>query len=136
MEKFLPPLIGGILIGLSSTMILFFLGKIAGVSGILGSFLSNPKSSHNWKISFLMGLVFGGLILKIWSPKFFTYSLNFNIIQVIIAGFLVGFGTRLGSGCTSGHGVSGLPRLSKRSFIATIIFIFAGVVTVFIKGKL
>ena len=134
MEKFLAPLLGGILIGLSSTMILFLLGKIAGVSGILGSFLSNLKNSHNWKISFLIGLIIGGLILKIWFSEFFNYSLNFNIIHVIIAGFLVGFGTRLGSGCTSGHGVLGLPRLSKRSFIATITFILAGVITVFMKG--
>ena len=134
MEKFMAPLLGGVLIGLSSTMILFFLGKIAGVSGILGTFISSPKKSGHWKLSFLVGLIFGGLILKIWFGELFNYSLNLNTIHVIIAGLLVGFGTRLGSGCTSGHGVSGLPRLSKRSLVATLTFILAGVITVFIKG--
>ena len=136
MEKFMAPLLGGVLIGLSSTMILLFLGKIAGVSGILGTLISSPKSSGHWKLSFLGGLIFGGLILKIWFSELFNYSLNLNTIHVIIAGLLVGFGTRLGSGCTSGHGVSGLPRLSKRSLVATLTFILAGVITVFIKGVL
>ena len=134
MEKFMAPLLGGVLIGLSSTMILFFLGKIAGVSGILGTFISSPKKSGHWKLSFLAGLIFGGVILKIWFSELFNYSLNLNTTHVIIAGLLVGFGTRLGSGCTSGHGVSGLPRLSKRSLVATLTFILAGVITVFIKG--
>lgn len=134
MEKFMAPLLGGVLIGISSTMILLFLGKIAGVSGILGTLLSSSKNNHHWKVSFLIGLIFGGSILKFWSTEFFNYSLNFNSIQIIIAGVLVGFGTRLGSGCTSGHGVSGLPRLSKRSLIATLTFILAGVITVYIKG--
>ena len=134
MEKFIAPLLGGVLIGLSSTMILFFLGKIAGVSGILGTFISSPKKSGHWKLSFLAGLIFGGVILKIWFSELFNYSLNLNTTHVIIAGLLVGFGTRLGSGCTSGHCVSGLPRLSKRSLVATLTFILAGVITVFIKG--
>ncbi|MBG07741.1 MAG: YeeE/YedE family protein [Halobacteriovoraceae bacterium] len=112
----------------------FLLGKIAGVSGILGSLLSRPKKSHHWKSSFLIGLILGGLILKTWFNDLFNYSLNFNSIQIIIAGLLVGFGTRLGSGCTSGHGVSGLPLLSKRSLVATLTFMLAGVVTVYIKG--
>ena len=134
MEKFMAPLFGGVLIGVSSTIVLFFLGKIAGVSGILGSLLSRPEKSHHWKISFLIGLILGGLILKTWFNELFNYSLNFNSIQIIIAGLLVGFGTRLGSGCTSGHGVSGLPLLSKRSLVATLTFMLAGVVTVYIKG--
>ena len=76
------PLLGGVLIGISSTMILLFLGKIAGVSGILGTLLSSSKNNHHWKVSFLIGLIFGGSILKFWSTELFNYSLNFNTIQI------------------------------------------------------
>jgi len=136
MEVFIPPLLGGVLIGLSATIMLFYLGKIAGISGILGSLISRPSKDDIWKISFLGGLLLGGGFLKAFYPELFNYNLNFEPIKVIMAGLLVGFGTRLGSGCTSGHGVCGLPRLSKRSLVATLTFILAGVVTVLIKGVL
>jgi uncharacterized protein len=136
MEVFIPPLLGGVLIGLSATIMLFYLGKIAGISGILGSLISRPSKDDFWKISFLGGLLLGGAFLKVFYPELFNYNLNFEPIKVVMAGLLVGFGTRLGSGCTSGHGVCGLPRLSKRSLVATLTFILAGVVTVLIKGVL
>ena len=117
MEAFLPPLLGGVLIGVSSTLVFFFLGKITGISGILGSLLSGIDQSSFWKISFLGGLILGGFLLKAFFPQLFNYNLNFEPFHVISAGLLVGFGTRLGSGCTSGHGVCGLPRLSKRSLV-------------------
>ena len=132
MEVFIPPLLGGVLIGLSATIMLFYLGKIAGISGILGSLISRPSKDDIWKISFLGGLLLGGGFLKAFYPELFNYNLNFEPIKVVMAGLLVGFGTRLGSGCTSGHGVCGLPRLSKRSLVATLTFILAGVVTVLI----
>ena len=135
MEQFISPLIGGILIGLSSTLMLGGLGKITGISGILGNVLEKDKE-NNWRYTFLSGLIFGGIILKIFSPQLFSYQFPFQYSEAIAAGILVGFGTQLGSGCTSGHGVCGIPRLAKRSIVATCIFMAAGILTVIIKGAL
>lgn len=137
MQMIINPLIGGILIGIASSIILFGLGKIAGISRIFASsFLSNIKNADKWKYFFIAGLIIGGLIMKIVAPDLFSYEFVGSVPLIIIAGLLVGFGTRLGSGCTSGHGVCGLPRKSARSFSATIIFITAGIITVFVKGLL
>lgn len=128
-------LIGGVIIGLSAIMMLAGNGKITGISGILGSTLSAPKSEHNWRYAFLIGLILGGFLFKFLMPDFFNYQFSGNTLQVISAGLLVGFGTRLGSGCTSGHGVCGLPRFSPRSLAATLIFMGSGIVTVLLmKG--
>jgi uncharacterized membrane protein YedE/YeeE len=124
MDSILMPLIGGVLIGLSSSILLFGLGRIAGVSGVFASsFLSHPKSTEKWKYFFIFGLMFGGVIMKIISPELFEYNFIGSAPLTIVAGLLVGFGTRLGSGCTSGHGVCGLPRKSARSLVATCTFI-------------
>lgn len=137
MEMILPPLLGGVLIGIASSIVLFGLGKIAGVSGVFAtSFLTHPKKSETWKYFFIIGLVAGGLVMKIIRPDLFNYNFVGSIPLTIVAGLLVGFGTRLGSGCTSGHGVCGLPRKSMRSFTATLVFMLFGVITVFIKGLL
>jgi hypothetical protein len=101
-SAFLPPLIGGALIGLSASLLLALLGRIAGVSGILGSVVAAPKSSHGWQTGFILGLVATGWLL-LGHGK--AASNAVSPTTLVIAGLLVGFGTRMGSGCTSGHGV-------------------------------
>jgi len=130
------PFLGGIIIAFSTSIMLFCNGKLVGISGILGSSLTKPTKSFTWKYSFILGLILGGIILQNLSPKLFNFQINFNHWEAITAGLLVGFGTRLGSGCTSGHGVCGLSRLSIRSFIATITFMTAGILTVLIRNLL
>ena len=135
MENVLAPLLGGMLIGIASSFILFVLGRITGISGILaGSFINISKDAEAWKYSFIVGLILGGLSMKIIQPDLFDYELIGSYPVIILAGLLVGFGTRLGSGCTSGHGVCGLPRGSIRSIIATVTFMGVGILTVLIKG--
>lgn len=136
METFLYPLLGGVLIGVSSSTMLGGIGRITGISGIIGSLFSKPSKEHLWRLAFLVGLISGGFILKSSSPELFDYSLDFNIFQIIAAGLLVGFGTRMGGGCTSGHGVCGMARMAKRSIVATMTFILFGMITVAIKGVL
>lgn len=137
MESILMPLIGGVLIGIASSIILLYLGRITGISGIFASsFLQISKKTESWKYFFLLGLVLGGLILKLFYPSLFDYQVTGSFLLVSLAGLLVGFGTRLGSGCTSGHGVCGLPRKSLRSLVATLTFMLTGVITVYIKGLL
>ncbi len=127
------PLLGGVLIGISSALMMLFLGRITGISGILvTSFSSLVDRNEDWRRSFILGLFLGGVLLRQFFPSFFDFEISTPMINIIIAGLLVGFGTRLGSGCTSGHGVCGLPRLSKRSFVATLTFMFSGIVTVLI----
>ena len=136
MEGILYPLIGGILIGLSSTTMLGGLGRITGISGIVATSIGKFSQENVWRYNFLIGLILGGFIMKASFPEFFNYEVNANFLKIIIAGLLVGFGTRLGSGCTSGHGVCGLARLAKRSIVATVTFIFFGMITVFIERML
>ncbi|MFZ9001966.1 MAG: YeeE/YedE family protein [Bacteriovoracaceae bacterium] len=133
MENFIWPLIGGILIGLSSSTMLAGIGRITGISGIFSGVLRAPKKENIWQLTFILGLLAGGVLMILMRPELFNYGGGFNKTQAVIAGLLVGFGTRLGSGCTSGHGVCGLPRLSERSLVATLVFIGCGVITVFIR---
>ena len=136
MELILYPLIGGALIGLSSSLMLGGLGRITGISGIIGYGMSIPKKDDFWRYFFVLGLITGGAILLKTNPSLFNYQFNFSVWIYIIAGLLVGFGTRLGSGCTSGHGVCGISRMARRSLLATITFIASGIITVAIKGAL
>ena len=123
---------GGALIGLASVLMLALLGRIAGVSGILGGLISGGRSGDRlWRVAFLFGLVAGALIFRIF-PGPLPLQLQAEGLQLIVAGLLVGFGTRLGSGCTSGHGICGIARLSPRSLAATVTFISAGIITVYI----
>ncbi|MEX1099478.1 MAG: YeeE/YedE thiosulfate transporter family protein [Bacteriovoracaceae bacterium] len=131
MHPYLQALLGGILIGLSASAMLGGLGRITGISGIFMGLFSKPNSEETWRFGFMGGLLFGGAAFLAIKPELLQYDLSsFSYWHAIVAGLLVGFGTRLGGGCTSGHGVCGLPRLSKRSFIATITFIGFGVITV------
>ncbi len=130
MNQIILPLLGGVLIGVASTLMLAGVGKITGISGILGSSLTKPSSLLGWRYAFLGGLIVGGAVLLLINPELFSYDLNFNVLRAVIAGLLVGVGTRLGSGCTSGHGVCGIARLSKRSVVATGLFMLFGMITV------
>ena len=98
--------------------------------------MSKPKKENSWQYAFVLGLLGGVMIMLFIKPELFNYGGNFHPLQAAIAGLLVGFGTRLGSGCTSGHGVCGLARLSQRSFVATLIFMGFGILTVFIRKTL
>ena len=126
----LMPLTGGILIGISASMMLLFSGRIAGVSGIFGGMLFQQGKERAWRLSFITGLIGGGILLYAINAEFFENSSGRGFLAVNIAGFLVGIGTRIGGGCTSGHGVCGIGRLSVRSIVATVAFVFAGMTAV------
>lgn len=129
----LPALIGGMLIGLASSMLILGIGKIAGISGIGASaFITNvTQRKLSWQIVFMLGLFTSAWVYDL-IIGFPSVAMTDNYLLIIVAGFLVGFGTRLGSGCTSGHGVCGLSRLSPRSLVAVISFMSAGFATVLI----
>jgi uncharacterized protein len=127
-------LIGGSIIGIAVSLLLLFNGKVLGVSGILGELFNNPLSKNYWRLFFVLGLLISPLIYSIFHP-IPLIEISSNKLLIIVGGLLVGFGSRLGSGCTSGHGVCGVARLSVRSFIATMTFIFFGFVTVYIIQK-
>ncbi len=123
--------LGGILIGLAAILLLFANGKIAGISGMVGRLW--PISATNaWRIAFLGGLVMGGMFMQLANVSVFSPLSNRSTAALIAAGLLVGFGTQLGSGCTSGHSVCGIGRGSLRSLIATLIFMTTGAITVFV----
>jgi uncharacterized membrane protein YedE/YeeE len=124
--------IGGILIGLAVSVMMLFNGKVTGISGIIGGIVQPKKNDLDWRIAFVSGLSFGGFVLKILRPEAFIQTSSALWFDYVIAGLLVGFGTLLGNGCTSGHGVCGISRFSNRSIVATITFIFFGIVSVFI----
>ena len=126
----LMPLTGGILIGVAASMMLLFSGRIAGISGIFGGMLFQQGKERAWRLSFVVGLIAGGILLYTINAEVFENSSGRGILAVNIAGLLVGIGTRIGGGCTSGHGVCGIGRLSVRSIVATVTFVFAGMITV------
>lgn len=127
-------LVGGALIGIGISILLLFNGKVLGVSGILGEFLNNPLSKNNWRLFFVTGLLVSPFVYNIFY-QFPTIEMTSNNLVIVLGGLLVGFGSRLGSGCTSGHGVCGVARLSVRSLIATTTFILFGVLTVYVMQK-
>ena len=124
-------LIGGLLIGLASCALLLFDGRIAGVSGILGSTARTTPGDRTWRVLFLAGLVAGGALTMLVLPGAIDPATDRPLIAVAGAGLMVGFGTRLGAGCTSGHGVCGLGLRSGRSLAATCVFMATGVLTVY-----
>lgn len=132
MHDFTPirSLIGGLLIGVSASVLLLFNGRIAGISGILGGIVIPKPGEVAWRLCFLAGLLIGGLVAARLAPAAFGAAPRASWAAIAVAGFLVGFGTRLSNGCTSGHGVCGLSRLSKRSIVATMTFMGAGALTV------
>ena len=123
-------LLGGSLIGLSVSLMLLFNGRVTGISGILGGILNSQVRDKSWRLIFVAGLLTGGLILKVLNDQVFRNLSSSVSLDYILAGILVGFGTQLGSGCTSGHGVCGISRLSGRSLVATVTFILAGAFSV------
>ena len=137
MDNYYLPLIGGLLIGAAVSLMLFLNGRVTGVSGIIyGAAVTPTKGDRAWRWYFICGMLVGGFILKMLKPDAFSGGLPTQEWTLAVAGLLVGFGTILGSGCTSGHGVCGTSRLSPRSLAATLTFIFAGAVAVFVFRKL
>ncbi len=130
MHDFLIAFIGGLMLGLSVVGYLYVNGRIAGISGLIGQVLNSKTMFKTPAIWFLLGLVLTPFIYGLFVQP--EIELNASPLMMIVAGLLVGFGTRLGSGCTSGHGICGISRLSKRSIIATMTFMFAGFVAVYI----
>jgi uncharacterized protein len=138
MDNFTPTsaLIGGALIGLSATMLLLFNGRVAGISGIFNGLINPAQKDKAWRALFLLGLILG-TAFYVWSPQGGApVPLGISTLTLLIAGFIVGFGTRMGSGCTSGHGVCGLGRFSFRSLAATLTFMATGIVTVYVMRHL
>ena len=138
MQEFTPlsALVGGVLIGVSAAIALLFNGRIAGVSGIAGGLLTPTRREFPWRAAFVGGLVIGGLLLALIWPRAFPAAPSVSTPVLIAAGLLVGFGSRLGSGCTSGHGVCGIARLSRRSIAATLTFMTTGAATVYVTRHL
>ncbi|MHA6345898.1 YeeE/YedE family protein [Roseivivax sp. CAU 1761] len=131
-------LFGGILIGLSSVMVMVLLGKIAGISGITKGLIAavvpqagGPKD-QGWRIAFICGLLGAPLVYAVFAGQLPQQTVSDNLLGMMVAGLLVGLGTAIGSGCTSGHGVSGLARLSKRSLAAVLTFVAAAALAVFV----
>ncbi len=133
-EIFVGPLIGGILIGLAASLLLLFQGRIFGITGIIAGCLSTSFKEAGWRWMIVLGLITGSFFVSLIDSSYFDYTFPASTGRMVVAGLLVGFGTRLGSGCTSGHGVCGLARLSIRSIVATLMFMFTGMVTVWIMG--
>lgn len=128
-------LLGGIIIGFAVLLFFLFNGRLIGISGIASNFITQQDKRFD-NFLFLIGLVLGPFVYKILSNKEIEIVISNSFVLLIIAGLLVGFGTRISGGCTSGHGISGLSRFSLRSIIATITFILVGVITVLIKNYL
>lgn len=128
----LPALAGGAMIGLAAAGMWWLLGRIAGVSTILGAALVSLGGEVSWRAAFIGGLFLSGLIGMAVFPDRIRFELETGYLQVTLAGLLVGVGTQIGSGCTSGHGVCGVSRLSPRSIVATLIFMAAGMLSVYL----
>lgn len=126
---------GGLLIGLATTILLLFNGRIAGISGIVGGLLRPVPGDIGWRTAFVAGQVVSPFVFGLFAPLPVA-RIDAGTGTLIVAGLLVGIGTRYGSGCTSGHGVCGLSRLSPRSLAATVAFMLAGFITVFVVRHL
>src|SRR5260370_23540778 len=122
--------IGGGLIGFSAVLLMLLTGRIAGISGIFGGLLNPGNNDKDWRIAFVAGLILAPLITGWIGYAMPTPKLPASWTVIIGAGLLVGFGARLGGGCTSGHGIRGMARLSSRSIVATVIFMLAAIATV------
>ena len=138
MENFTPvsALIGGLLIGTSAALFVFLYGRITGISGILGGLLQLTRKDVAWRVAFLAGLLVAPFAYAAAAGGFPPVDIEAPLGLLMLAGLLVGFGTRLGSGCTSGHGVCGIARRSPRSLVATAVFMASAIVTVFVVRHL
>jgi len=133
MHPYILALTGGGLIGLSSALLMMFSGRIAGISGIVGGLLPpNAADDRAWRVAFIVGLIAAPLLLAVFTGDSHVGPPTVGLATLIVAGLLVGIGTTLGGGCTSGHGICGIARISPRSVVATVVFVLAGMLTVFV----
>jgi uncharacterized protein len=134
MENFTPVsgLVGGVLIGLAAALLLLLNGRLSGISSIVGGSLAPKSSDLGWRVAFVAGLLVGPLAYMLATGDALLLEMQASLPVLVVAGLLVGFGTRLGSGCTSGHGICGIARLSKRSIVATSMFFVVAMLTVFL----
>jgi len=129
-QEILPPLLGGALIGIAASVLLVANGRIAGISGVIGELLVPSTSDRAWRWSFVIGMLAAVPVVLAFLPGAVVANPVRSLPAIVAAGLIVGFGTRMGNGCTSGHGVCGIPRGSTRSITATLVFMFTGAVTV------
>jgi len=122
-------IIGGAIIGLSASLLLLSTGRIAGISGILGDLLKPKSGEKHWRVLFIFGLFVTGSLGVVFMPEQIQTPKDHSLVALVAAGLMVGFGTRLSNGCTSGHGICGLSRFSKRSFVAVLTFMATGFIT-------
>ncbi|MBN8904732.1 MAG: hypothetical protein BGO51_17795 [Rhodospirillales bacterium 69-11] len=134
LTSYLPAFLGGVLIGTSAALVLLLLGRIAGISGIVANLLPPVGADWMWRAAFVLGLIGGPLLFIAVTGAPPEIEIAATPVTLVVAGLLVGFGTRLGSGCTSGHGVCGLARLSPRSIVAVATFMATAILTVFIRS--
>ena len=123
-------LLGGALIGIAVTVMLLFNGRVTGISGIIASSLTKPTKDGLWRLLFLAGMIVGGVLMHALRPDYFVNLTDRSLTLVGAAGLLVGYGTVMGSGCTSGHGICGMSRFSVRSALATVTFMGFGFLSV------
>ena len=129
-------LLGGALIGFAAVLLLVANGRIAGISSIIGGLLTRPTTDIGWRVAFVCGLGLGACSYRLIAGEWFAVDSAATWPVMLLAGLFVGFGTRMGGGCTSGHGVCGLARLSPRSLVATLVFMASGMLTVFVTRHL
>jgi uncharacterized membrane protein YedE/YeeE len=131
-------LLGGIVLGLASAIFILFNGRILGISGILGGLLAPRMGDIGWRVTFLLGMAAAPVVFAVLAPADLISAprIDASYALIVVAGLMVGLGTRYGSGCTSGHGVCGLSRLSPRSLVATLTFMGAGFAMVFVLRHL
>ncbi|MEW4983830.1 MAG: YeeE/YedE thiosulfate transporter family protein [Cycloclasticus sp.] len=138
MENFTPytSLAGGILLGVSASILMYLNGRIAGISGIVAGILNNPSATEKaWRTAFVLGIIGGAFAYAYFFPINIEPREHMTTALLVVGGLVVGFGTAMGGGCTSGHGVCGISRLSLRSITATAAFLVAGIITVYIVNQ-
>jgi len=135
-QEIIAAMSGGALIGLAAVLLMAANGRIAGIAGIIGGLFGAPAADVIWRLAFIAGLMAGPFVAALAGGGLPPVSVEAEVPIVVIAGLLVGFGSRLGSGCTSGHGVCGLARLSPRSLVATLAFMLTGFIVVFAARRL
>ncbi len=134
LDSFFWPIVGGVIIGLSSTLLLLMIGRIAGISGILWNALRKNSSNRSWRWVFIIGLIAGTWVFHFISGN--PYPLvNDNLLLAGIAGLIAGVGAKIGNGCTSGHGVCGIGRLSTRSIFSTLVFMTTAIITAYVVNS-
>ena len=138
MQNFTPlmSLAGGIIIGCAALLLLVSIQRIAGISGIIGGLFPVIRQDLPWRLFFVAGLLLGGFVLAAVYPNSLAINLTYSTPALVVAGLLVGFGSRLGNGCTSGHGICGLGRLSSRSMIAVVTFMVTGIISAVMVGQI